>query len=199
MAKKTSATVGLNFSNMSEEAFDSFRMAQELFSKKALAENEYTKARKELVSQGITDKKVLNSMLQRERNARTEARNKAESYSSAIISRYMDTSDFVSGDTFHFDVIPFLRNIGVLSGELDDLKKSQVKKVETLRNAVLDRIINSPARMKSGSAFVTQDDARALANTHREIVGALILAFVESKCFDFDRGSLVRVDFSAEK
>ena len=130
-----------------------------------------------------SDKKAYKDYMKSYNKAVTDASKQADGITTLILTKYTDF-DFTAGDYTLFNVKAlesFLRNIGVLVGDIDKCKDKQKDTAQTILvtvrgylNQVTNRKTASMGKRYKGNAYITYKQGKELANTSIEYVLALI-------------------------
>lgn len=182
----------LNFANINHEALTIVSNCQLAINVLAEAERELKNMREALKSNGET-KEEIKEHTAKERRDVTTAKERATTMCTSFITRYVSTEDFIAGEMYHFDMVSFLQNIGVLSDGEETAKT--VKKVTAITSLVIDRYKTSVTRRKNGENALTFGETKEVKNTSIELVLAFIYAMVSSGAIEYSNGGLALVDF----
>lgn len=191
--KNTKNFATVNFANMNADAFNMLSTFQMFVTELSLAETDFKKAKDKLKEEGVTNKKDISIKTEKERLAKKNAFDRANSQALTFIIRYISTADAVSGNLYKFDMADFLHNIGVLSeGEVD---KKSLKKIEDIRALVVDRVKIGVTKRKNGTDKLTLGDTKEVKNTPIELVLAVVMACIDSGAIEYSKGGLAFVKF----
>ena len=187
--KKTFATV--NWSNMNADAFNLLSSFQLSVNALALAEKDLKRAKEDLKG---SSKETIREMTTTERNAKKSAKERADGLAIAFVSRYISTVDVVSGELYKFDMVEFLKNIGVLSD--GDIDNKVIKRIESIRDLVVDREKSTVTRRKNCTNYLTLAEYKEVKNTPIELVLSIVLCALNSGAIEYSEGGLAFKDFS---
>lgn len=189
--KPTKTYASVNWSNMDTEAFKLLSNVQLSVNTLAQAERQLKAAKEELKGQSKED---IRDKTKTERDHKKSCFDRATTLATMFVTRYISTEDVITGDIYHFDMVEFLKNIGVLSdGEVD---KKVIDKIESIKNLVVDRYKVDVVKRRSGKSRLSGGDVKEIKNTPIELVLAIIMAAVTSKAIEYSVGGLAFVDFS---
>ena len=127
----------INFATVNKDAITMLSTFQLAVHDLAYNENMLKARRDVLKADGVTDKKAMNEQTEPERKAVARSKERANTLATGFVLRYVSTEDAIAGDIYHFNIEAFLRNTGILTG--DDVDKKALKKIEDVRNLVVDR------------------------------------------------------------
>jgi ribose 5-phosphate isomerase RpiB len=182
----------LNFANINHEALTILSNCQLAINVLAEAERELKNMREALKSNGETKEEIKEHTAEERRNV-ASAKERANTMCTSFITRYVSTEDFCAGEMYHFDMVAFLQNIGVLSDGEDTAKTA--KKVKNITSLVIDRYKTSITRRKAGDNALTFGETKEVKNTAIELVLAFIYAMVDSGAVEYCGGGLALVSF----
>lgn len=186
--KKTFATV--NWANMNE-SFDLLSTFQKSVNELALAEIALKKVKD--ANKGKS-KEDLKKATENERLVKKNAFDRAEGFAIAFITRYISTTDVLSGHIYNFDMVDFLKNIGVLSeGEVD---KKVLASIENCRALVVDRKKETVTRRKNCNNTLTLGEVKEVKNTPIELVLAIVFCAISSGAIEYSEGGLAFKKFN---
>lgn len=187
MPKKTTKTYAtVNWSNMNTDAFNLMSNCQ--LATNVLASTEVALKNAKDLYKGES-KERMKELTSKERNDRKSAKERADGLAIAFITRYISTADVLGGELYKFDMVEFLKNIGVLSdGEID---KKSLDKIENIRNLVVDRTKWDVAKRKNGTNYLTiPTDPKEIKNTPIELVLSIIFCALASGAIEYSEGGL---------
>lgn len=180
----------LNFANINKDALTMASNCQLAVNALAVNEKELQAVRD---AHKDADKETMKLLTESERQAVKASKERAQTMCAAFITRYISIEDLTAGDMYHFDMRSFLLNIGVLTDGDDD--KKIVKKVERLRDLVVDRVRVSVARRKKGDDVLTLGEEKAVKNNIIDLFCAIAYAMIDSGAIEYSGGGLVVKSF----
>lgn len=180
----------LNFANINRDALTMASNCQ--LAVNALAQSEKVLKAVRDENKGV-DKDTMRERTTVQRQAVKADKERATTMCTAFITRYVSVEDLTDGNIYHFDMVAFLQNIGVMTTGDDD--KKVTKKVTAIRDMVVDRVRESVTRRKKGDDVLTIGEYKEVKNDVIELFCALALAMVDSGAIEYSGGGLARVDF----
>lgn len=189
MSKTTKAT--LNFANINSDALATFNNCQLAVNALALAEKALKDKRDDLGDN--LSKEEVKQKTSKERDAVKACKERATIMCTTAIIRYVSTEDAIECNLYHFDMDKFLRNIGVLTGDLD---KKICDKISKYRNLVVNRVKYGICQRKKGSDKLTLAEDKEVKNSPIDLVLALIMAMVNSGAIEYSNGGIAVKDFA---
>ena len=196
--KKKFATV--NWLNMDTDAFLLMSSGQMAVNALASAEMAIDHAKNVLKAKSkgkkvsAEDADITEDVLKHLKEIKKSAEVKADNIATMFFVRYISTEDVINGEIFHFDMVEFLKKIGVLSdGEID---KKVTNKVTAIRDLVVDRKKDYNWKREKTDYKISKKEAKAIKNTKIELLLAIIMASIESGAIEYSEGGLAFVDFS---
>lgn len=180
----------LNFANINRDALTMASNCQ--LAVNALAQSERALKAAREVNKGA-DKETMKALTVDERQAVKADKERATTMCTAFITRYVSVEDLTEGNIYHFDMVAFLQNIGVMTEGDDD--KKVTKKVSAIRDMVVDRVRESVTRRKKGDDYLTMGETKEVKNDVIELFCALALAMVDSGAIEYSGGGLALKSF----
>ncbi len=180
----------LNFANINNDALTMASNCQLAVNALSISEKALQAVRD--ANKGL-NKDDMKKVTEDERKAVKADKERAQTMCSAFISRYIAVEDLTAGDMYHFDMTAFLQNIGVMTAGDDDKKVS--KKVQAIRDLVVDRVRESVTRRKKGDDFLTMAESKEVKNDIIELFCAIAYAMVSSGAIEYAGGGLALKKF----
>lgn len=184
----------LNFANMNVNVRTMLSNCQ--LSITALAEAERAlKQASEAAKKAGKGGEALKQATTEERALKKEAKDRATTMCEAFIIRHMSVEDITKDiDLYHFDMVAFLQNIGVISE--GDVDKKIITRVTAITNTVIDRKREVLAGRKSGEDKYSAGEVKEVKNNAIDLVAAFIYAAVDSGAMEYCGGGIAVKDFS---
>lgn len=182
----------LNFANINTDALTTISNCQLAINALAQYERELKKVREECKTSNLSKEETKEETATQRRNV-ASAKERATTMCTAFITRYVSTEDFIAGEMYHFDMVKFLQNIGVLSDGEETAKTA--KKVSNITRLVIDRYKTTVTRRKNGENSLTFGETKEVKNTSIELVLAFIYAMVSSGAIEYCAGGLAKIEF----
>lgn len=187
---KNMAKATLNFANINGDALTMASNTQLAVNVLAQAERALQAVRE--ANKGA-DKETMKTLTETERKEVKAAKDRAVTMATAFITRYIAVDDLTAGELYHFDMVAFLVNIGVMTAGDDDKKVS--RKVDAFRGLVVDRVRETVARRKKGDDFLTLGETKEVKNDVLELFCAIVYAMVNSGAIEYAGGGLALKKF----